>query len=396
MLREMGFLRGSAALLLFFFTLVAAAADDVLTLSSVSALPGSTAKVPVHIRDVSGTALDVNGPARIQVIELTVNFPASDAIVGCLNPAFPDCHVTFVPAGVLAGLTAESAETFLDSSSLYVRRVYNRTTNPIPFRLNGGPPGDLIGFLEVELDPEATPGELPFTFDPAVDATRLSDQTPGSVSETAGDGLLLVAGGITIPDCSIVPTSAQVAIGWTGQQSACSGTSNTSCRAGESLVFRVDTFQYTLGLCDSFLWSFGDGTTSTVRVPTKVYATSGTFPVTVKVTTAGGEVTAGPRTVPVGLADGDPCIACSAVVPGLAPKSSSVAFRGVTACPGATYSWDFGDQSGIVTSAEPIVTHSFASVGTYLWRLTITSPGGLQCARAGFIQIAQKRRSAKS
>jgi len=42
-----------------------------------------------------------------------------------------------------------------------------------------------------------------------------------------------------------------------------------------------------------------------------------------------------------------------------------------------SYKWDFDDRTGIVTETDPITTHSFASVGTFLVTLTVTDNDNL-------------------
>src|SRR5438270_7378303 len=82
----------------------ASTAVDTLTIGSSAARAGSIALVPVYIRDAVGTALDVGTSAHIQAIAFRAVFTKPELVAGCSTTTFPDCQISFTPAGVLAGL----------------------------------------------------------------------------------------------------------------------------------------------------------------------------------------------------------------------------------------------------------------------------------------------------
>ena len=47
----------------------------------------------------------------------------------------------------------------------------------------------------------------------------------------------------------------------------------------------------------------------------------------------------------------------------------------------ATYRWDFGDGTPVVTSATPVTKHTYATGGAYVVTVTETSSGGTSTAK---------------
>lgn len=474
-------------------SLDASAADDVLALAKVNALPGQTVKIPITIRDVGGTTLNVNTDRRIQVIEFTVHFPRSVSIEGCAIQNHPACEVDFEAAGVLTGLKPAGQSKFLDASSLYVKRTYSRVDSPIPFTLNG--PGDLIGYVTVKLDPEADPGELAFNIDRTAVATKLADEVVPSANEVGGQGLTLVDGSITIPDCSqkppdnaitifytgntgcspstscelgetitftadtrnyplnachtilwrfgdgaqstaLSPTHAfsspgtklvaldvttaggtttytrtvtvdsvdpppggcaqkppenSIFINYTGSTSGCRPGNNISCSRDEQIAFSVSTFNYTLQSCHTFLWKFGDNTTSTLRTPTKSYNTDGPKNVTLTVTSGGGSTDYSSLVTISGGAPVDPCAfpLCTASVPASSVAGTSVTFSSdlPASCRASSIVWDFGDGSTPVTTPSSTITRTYGIPGTYTWTMTFTRTNNARCQVSRTITI---------
>jgi len=118
----------------------------------------------------------------------------------------------------------------------------------------------------------------------------------------------------------------------------------------------------------SYLWDFGDGTTSSQANPSHTYAATGTYAVTLTVTNAYGN-------------------ASTSGTVNFAPKASftptmkvihigdQVAFSNTTTGnPGLSYTWDFGD--GTPTSSDPDPVHTYTRDGNFTVRLTATNPYG--------------------
>jgi len=153
-----------------------------------------------------------------------------------------------------------------------------------------------------------------------------------------------------------------------GTLTASIGATPSTGRAPVDVVFSSDvhggqgTYRY--------LWSFGDGRTSTAANPHIQFPSGGSFDVTLQVSSDDQTATAGPLTVRF---DSDVILSCAAdPIEAVAPVT--VAFRadprGGTGA--FTYRWDFGDGTSS-TAASP--THTYAIPGTYRQVLTATSGG---------------------
>lgn len=122
----------------------------------------------------------------------------------------------------------------------------------------------------------------------------------------------------------------------------------------------------------SYLWNFGDSTTSTKQNPVHIYQQGGTYNVTFTLTTEAGCETSIAKTKTINnapqidFADPEACV--SDVARFVSTNSSNDV---------ASYSWDFGD--GIIdnqqnTKASP--AHQYTSAGLYNVKLTATSNNG--------------------
>lgn len=124
----------------------------------------------------------------------------------------------------------------------------------------------------------------------------------------------------------------------------------------------------------AYLWSFGDGSVgSTIEAPTHVFASSGDFAVSLRVTDADGVSATSNLSLVVGLS-GLLVISAAAPTPGAPSLSWSFTAAAAGGSGPHTYSWNFGDRSSVVTGASP--AHTFASFGTYLVVVTATDAQG--------------------
>ncbi len=129
----------------------------------------------------------------------------------------------------------------------------------------------------------------------------------------------------------------------------------------------VASFSNNSGGVSSYLWDFGDGTTSTLPNPSHTYASAGTYTITLTLGMFSGCTTALTQTVIVGHANptavnntkfclGDPTL-FSITNPG--------AFT--------SYLWNFGDST---TSTLVNPSHTYAGIGVYNAGVTITDTSG--------------------
>ncbi len=131
---------------------------------------------------------------------------------------------------------------------------------------------------------------------------------------------------------------------------------NTSTASGSSII--------------SYLWDFGNGNTSTAFQSTETYANSGTYPVTLIVTSAGGcsdTVTSSVTVYPNPAADFSTNTACLGF-PINIQNSSTVGTGSIQ-----NYYWNFGDNSSASTQSP---THTYAADGTFTITLVVTSDNG--------------------
>jgi PKD repeat protein len=164
----------------------------------------------------------------------------------------------------------------------------------------------------------------------------------------------------------------------------------TSCTAGEQITFMYSNWLYPPQECDKYLWTFGDGTSSTLERPTKAYASNGSYSVTLKVTNEAGSVT---KTKSVTIGGGStppppppppPCSTAPGQNPDFslscgtscAPNQNITFFYsnwGYTPQDCDQYSWNFGDNT---TSTQQSPQKSYAAAGTYNVTLTVSNPNG--------------------
>ncbi len=122
----------------------------------------------------------------------------------------------------------------------------------------------------------------------------------------------------------------------------------------------------------SYLWDFGDGTTSTSQNPAHTYSATGNFTVKLFVTNAAGcqdsMVKSNLITIktPVVTIKGLPFGACPPLTHRFTTQVNSVDSI-------ATYLWDFGDGT---TSTDSTPSHTFPSAGNFTIKLTYTTTGG--------------------
>jgi PKD repeat protein len=121
----------------------------------------------------------------------------------------------------------------------------------------------------------------------------------------------------------------------------------------------------------SWLWDFGDGTTSTDQNPVHVYSTPGTYTVTLTATNLAGDSNLTLNNYvtvewPIPVANFT-VNATSGTVP------FNVQFTDKSTGNVTSYNWDFGDGS---TSTIKNPTHTYSTKGTYTVTLKVEGPGG--------------------
>lgn len=134
---------------------------------------------------------------------------------------------------------------------------------------------------------------------------------------------------------------------------------------------QVSFISTSTGVIDAYLWTFGDGTTSTQPAPTHSYATAGIYNVSLQVTGPGGtstelltdaiRVESAPLSADFTASD----------LSGTAPFT--VTFRDQSTGEINAYRWDFGDGR---SSTAPVAVHTYGDPGIYSVALRVEGPTG--------------------
>jgi PKD repeat protein len=138
------------------------------------------------------------------------------------------------------------------------------------------------------------------------------------------------------------------------------------------------------GNITSYSWTFGDGASSTVAVPTHSYTVPGTYTVSLTVTGPGGANTqtkAGSIVVSAAAPAAPVAGFAAATQSGSAPLA--VSFSNSSTGNITAYAWNFGDGT---SSTAALPAHSYALAGNYSVSLTVTGSGGSNTmTRSGYI-----------
>ena len=143
------------------------------------------------------------------------------------------------------------------------------------------------------------------------------------------------------------------------------------------------------GSVAAYAWDFGDSATSTQGpTVTHVYASAGTYTVTLTVTDddGGQSTTTEEVTVTAPPPNQAPVAGFTAT-----PSDLSVQLDASTSSDPdgslVAYAWDFGDSA--TSTQGPTVTHAYASAGTYTVTLTVTDDDGAQSTTTHEVTVTQ-------
>jgi PKD repeat protein len=121
----------------------------------------------------------------------------------------------------------------------------------------------------------------------------------------------------------------------------------------------------TSGSVDSYLWNFGDGSTSTAKDPTHKFTSAGSFTVTLTATNARGS-----KTKSKTLVVSQSLSASFAYSPSSPYAGQTVQFTDTSTGSPTSWQWDFGDGSSS-TLQNP--SHAYSNSGTYTVTLKVTN-----------------------
>jgi cytochrome c len=142
----------------------------------------------------------------------------------------------------------------------------------------------------------------------------------------------------------------------------------------------------------TYLWDFGDGTTSTEQNPTKAYLAAATRTVTVTASDGkeGGTVTSAPLTVVV-QANRNPSAAGLTMSPQAGSAPLTVSWGGAATDQDGpshvlSYAWDF-DGDGVDDSTAQNPSFTYTTPGTYSPRVIVRDPFGGSATRTFLVNV---------
>ena len=145
--------------------------------------------------------------------------------------------------------------------------------------------------------------------------------------------------------------------------------SPTTITAGQSVQFTDQSSNSPTG----WNWDFGDGGTSTLKSPSHIYSTAGTYTVSLTATNSSGSDTETKidyiKVNPVVLTP----VAYFTASPTTITAGQSVQFTDQSSNTPTSWSWDFGDGG---TSAMESPSHVYSTAGKYAVSLTATNSSG--------------------
>lgn len=138
------------------------------------------------------------------------------------------------------------------------------------------------------------------------------------------------------------------------------------------------------GSIASYLWSFGDGTTSTEANPTHSYSASGTYTITLTVTDDAGASSTATLTKTVTFVDAPPTAAFTFSCDSHRVCSFDGSGSSDAEGPIAQYQWSFGDGS---TASGATASHTYAADGVFTAQLTVTDSAGHTTSTAQQVEV---------
>lgn len=159
---------------------------------------------------------------------------------------------------------------------------------------------------------------------------------------------------------------------------------------GQPVTFDASCSSNPAGPIASYHWDFGDGTTGEGILGVHMYASAGTFLVTLTVADAVGFSDTTSQFIPV--ATTPHLVACFTFSPTTVLPGESVTFdASCSTNPAgdiAAYLWDFGDGT---LGTGVLVTHAYSDAGTYTVTLTVTDSIGFSDTTSDVITVGTIR-----
>lgn len=127
------------------------------------------------------------------------------------------------------------------------------------------------------------------------------------------------------------------------------------------------------GTATSFLWDFGDGTTSTEQNPTHTYNSMGQYNISLQSVNSNGCTGSITRLKAIDIQTGVKAAFTTGTAASCKAPATVYFFNASTGTGSMSYSWDFGDGSQS-TAKDPL--HTYTAAGRYVVKLTIKNNTG--------------------
>lgn len=306
-----------------------------------------------------------------------------------VNGATAAVSVTIADAGLSAAAlpykTASAAQT-QSTPTAAISIVSGCATAGGPCKLTTTPGADYTYSWSLT-GPANQAGGNTATFEPTLSQpgnyTATVTVTSGIFTVTSAPFPFTVAG----QPCLGLPTDTTMSIAVFGLSSSCRNSQfGPACVAGETIQFTAQAWGYTVQACDTFSWTFGDGTTGAGQIVQHTFPGSGSYPIAMTISNSSGS-----KTYNTTLTFGSVQPQCSAPTGAFINYSGSLGCNANVACKtgeqvtfsasrttGAlencdTANWNFGDGT---TSNQATVTKSYNAANTYTVTMYISNSSG--------------------
>ena len=330
--------------------------------------------------------IDTSGSGHIQG-DIPVTFATSTGTVSPSSATLISgiASTTFTPSGTGLGLINSN----IDGNGGMSVVTVTGGSGPVPVVTNfSGSPTTGTAPLTVDFADTSTgsPTSRLWTFGSysTADEGISTGTNPSHTYESPGTYTVTLTANTTERSDSMVRTG-YITVSPPGMTPITAGFTSASPLTGHAPLTVVFTDTSTGGPT-SWLWSFGDGTTSTLRNPTNTYTTAGSYTITLTATNGSVSNTISvPAYVTVASVTTPVVASFANATPRTGTAPLTVTFTDKSTGGPVAWLWSFGDGS---TSTDENPVHAYTGTGTYT--VTLTAVNGTYIntlTQAGYVTV---------